>query len=154
MLTKALATAACGAALGAIMLPGAALANTSVSPGVTQPGGMVTITVACNQNTQASAEVIGPSKMQTFDVKLHAQGGTNKATFTVPGGTASMGKWTVNGLCAGGAAGSTSFTVSPGGGPPSGDGGSSQNGMLLGTGVTLLAAAAGGFVLLRRRVTV
>lgn len=151
MLKKAFATTLLGAGLGALMLPGVALAATTVTPGVVQPGGTVTIHVTCSPGSQGHAEVIGPVK--TFDVALSQASDGTRGTFSVPAGTASVGTWHVNGMCGGGAAGSTTFTVSPGGtGPATGDGGRNENGAMLGAGAALLAAAGGGFFLLRRRV--
>lgn len=151
-LKKMLITAALGVGIGAFALPAAALADVNASPGTVRPGGTVQLRASCNPGVNGNAEVIGPARMQTFNITLNAASDGARGQFTVPGGTASNGTWHVTATCGGSAAGKTTFTVAPTGAPRGGDGGATDTAMVTaGTALVGAAAAGGGYLLMRRR---
>jgi hypothetical protein len=138
--------------LGALLLPTAALADTTASPSTLPVGGTVTLTSTCSPKSgDAIFHLTGPNRDQRVrSTGVGAGGGLTAEVFTA-GFT--LGTYTVTTTCGdGSSAGSTTFTVTPIGGVAGGDGGSTDSGALLATGTTLIgAAASGGFLLFRRR---
>ncbi|MFI7608383.1 hypothetical protein ACIBTV_24985 [Micromonospora sp. NPDC049366] len=151
-----LVSAAVGLGLGTLLLPGAALAETIVSPASTPVGGTVVLTATtCNPKSgDAIFRVTGPNRDQNVRSTTAAAGGGLSAELFTAGFT--LGTYTVTATCgdgsaAGSAAGSATFTVTPIGGAPAGAGGDSAATGALAAGGTLLGAAAAGTALLLRR---
>ncbi|MFC3502545.1 hypothetical protein ACFOOK_16420 [Micromonospora krabiensis] len=147
-----LVSAAVGVGLGTLLLPGAALAETIVSPASTPVGGTVVLTATtCNPKSgDAIFRVTGPNRDQNVRSTTAAAGGGLSAELFTAGFT--LGTYTVTATCGdGSAAGSATFTVTPIGGAPAGAGGGSDGTGALAAGGTLLGAAAAGTVLLLRR---
>ncbi|MFC0506284.1 hypothetical protein [Micromonospora costi] len=147
-----LVSAAVGVGLGTLLLPGAALAETIVSPASTPVGGTVVLTATtCNPKSgDAIFRVTGPNRDQNVRSTTAAPGGGLSAELFTAGFT--LGTYTVTATCGdGSAAGSATFTVTPIGGAPAGAGGRGDGTGALAAGGTLLGAAAAGTVLLLRR---
>ncbi|MGK5740470.1 hypothetical protein [Micromonospora sp. URMC 103] len=147
-----LVSAAVGVGLGTLLLPGAALAETIVSPASTPVGGTVVLTATtCNPKSgDAIFRVTGPNRDENVRSTTAAPGGGLSAELFTAGFT--LGTYTVTATCGdGSAAGSATFTVTPIGGAPAGTGGSGDGTGALAAGGTLLGAAAAGAVLLLRR---
>ncbi|GIJ12147.1 hypothetical protein ACFFMR_23180 [Micromonospora andamanensis] len=150
--TRVLIPAAGGIALGALLLPGTALADTTVSPSTTPVGGTVVLTATtCNPKSgDAIFRVTGPDRDQNVRSTTAAAGGGLSAELFTAGFT--LGTYTVAATCGDGTPdGSATFTVTPIGGAEAGgrDGGDGAG--TLATGATLLATALGGAVILARR---
>ncbi|TDC41187.1 hypothetical protein [Micromonospora sp. KC213] len=149
-----LVSATLGVGLGTLLLPAAALAETTVSPSTTPVGGTVVLTArGCNPKTgDALFRVTGPNRDQNVRSTTAAAGGGLSAELFTAGFT--LGTYTVTATCGdGSSAGSATFTVTPiGGAPAGGGGGDDGTAGLLATGGALAGAAAlGATVLLRRR---
>jgi hypothetical protein len=149
-----LCSAALGVGLGTLLLPGAALADTTVSPASTPVGGTVVLTATtCNPKSgDAIFRVTGPNRDQNVRSTTAAAGGGLSAELFTAGFT--LGTYTVAATCGdGSSAGSATFTVTPIGGAPAGSGGGStrDNGTLAAGGTLLGTAAAGAVILFRRR---
>ncbi|WBB68584.1 hypothetical protein [Micromonospora sp. WMMD812] len=147
-----LVSAAVGVGLGTLLLPGAALAETIVSPASTPVGGTVVLTATtCNPKSgDAIFRVTGPNRDQNVRSTTAAAGGGLSAELFTAGFT--LGTYTVTATCGdGSAAGSATFTVTPIGGAPAGAGSRADGTGALAAGGTLLGAAAAGTVLLLRR---
>ncbi|WP_230415582.1 hypothetical protein [Micromonospora tarapacensis] len=119
--TKILVPAAGGIALGALLLPGAALAETTVSPSTTPVGGTVVLTATtCNPKAgDALFRVTGPDRDQNVRSTTAATGGGLSAELFTAGFT--LGTYTVAATCGDGTPdGSATFTVTPIGGAEAG----------------------------------
>ncbi len=150
---KVLVSAAAGVGLGTLLLPGAALAETIVSPATTPVGGTVVLTATtCNPKSgDAIFRVTGPDRDINVRSTTAAAGGGLSAELFTAGFT--LGTYTVTATCGdGSAAGTATFAVTPIGGAPAGgrdaDGGGVNS---LAAGIALLSSAAGGAVILSRR---
>ncbi|MBM7084608.1 hypothetical protein ACWCHM_11575 [Micromonospora sp. SCSIO 07396] len=150
---KVLVSTALGVGLGTLLLPTAALADTTVSPATTPVGGTVVLTAAtCNPKSgDVIFHVTGPDRDQNVRSTTAAAGGGLSAELFTAGFT--LGTYTVAATCGdGSSAGSATFTVTPIGAAPAGAGGGTGNTGLLAAGGALAGAAAlGTTVLLRRR---
>ncbi|WP_319460710.1 hypothetical protein [Micromonospora sp. RTP1Z1] len=148
-----LGTAAVGVGLGTLLLPVAALADTTVSPATTPVGGTVVLTSTCNPKAgDAIFHVTGPNRDENVRSTTAAAGGGLSAELFTAGFT--LGTYTVTTTCGDGSAGGTAqFTVTPIGGAPAGAGGKGPDtGVLVAGGTLAAGAVAGGtYVLLRRR---
>ncbi|KAB1132308.1 hypothetical protein RM555_21860 [Micromonospora sp. DSM 115977] len=148
-----LVSAALGVGLGTLLLPGAALADTVVSPATTPVGGTVVLTATtCNPKSgDAIFRVTGPDRDQNVRSTTAAAGGGLSAELFTAGFT--LGTYTVTATCGdGSAAGSATFTVTPiGGAQAGGRGGTDGTGALAAGGALLGSAAGGALVLARRR---
>ncbi|MGN9767921.1 hypothetical protein ACTMS2_22535 [Micromonospora sp. SD12] len=148
-----LVSAALGVGLGTLLLPGAALADTVVSPATTPVGGTVVLTATtCNPKSgDAIFRVTGPDRDQNVRSTTAAAGGGLSAELFTAGFT--LGTYTVAATCGdGSAAGSATFTVTPiGGAQAGGRGGTDGTGALAAGGVLLGSAAGGALILARRR---
>ncbi|KKK04683.1 hypothetical protein [Micromonospora sp. HK10] len=150
-----LASAAVGVGLGALLLPAAALADTTVSPATTPVGGTVVLTTTCNPNAgDALFRVTGPDRDQNVRSTTAAAGGGLSAELFTAGFT--LGTYTVTATCGDGSNGGTAtFAVTPIGGAQAGAGGADGDGdttVLAAGGALAAAALAGGtYVLVRRR---
>ncbi|MBQ0902313.1 hypothetical protein [Micromonospora sp. U21] len=150
--STALCSAALGVGLGTLLLPGAALADTTVSPATTPVGGTVVLTATtCNPKSgDAIFRVTGPNRDQNVRSTTAAAGGGLSAELFTAGFT--LGTYTVAATCGdGSSAGSATFTVTPIGGAPAGSGGGNRDNGALAAGGTLLGTAAVGAVILFRR---
>ncbi|MEV4712885.1 hypothetical protein [Micromonospora sp. NPDC049374] len=149
---RVLIPAAGGIALGALLLPGTALADTTVSPSTTPVGGTVVLTATgCNPKSgDAIFRVTGPDRDQNVRSTTAAAGGGLSAELFTAGFT--LGTYTVAATCGDGTAdGSATFTVTPIGGAEAGGRGGDDGAGTVATGATLLATALGGAVILARR---
>ncbi|RIV41565.1 hypothetical protein [Micromonospora radicis] len=149
--TKVLVPVAGGIALGALLLPGAALADTTVSPSTTPVGGTVVLTATtCSPSAgDAIFHVTGPDRDQNVRSTTVAAGGGLSAELFTAGFT--LGTYTVAATCGDGTSdGSATFTVTPIGGAQAGGRDGSGGGTLV-AGATLLATSLGGAVILARR---
>jgi hypothetical protein len=146
-----LVSAALGVGLGTLLLPAAALADTTVSPATTPVGGTVVLTSTCNPNAgDAIFRVTGPDRDQNVRSTTAAAGGGLSAELFTAGFT--LGTYTVTATCGdGSSAGSATFTVTPIGGAPAGEGTGTGGGALAAGGTLVGAAAAGALFLVRRR---
>ncbi|GAA4574667.1 hypothetical protein GCM10023176_42160 [Micromonospora coerulea] len=149
-----LGSAVVGVGLGALLLPAAALAQTTtVSPATTPVGGTVVLTTTCNPNVgDAIFRVTGPNRDQNVRSTTAAAGGGLSAELFTAGFT--LGTYTVTTTCGDGSSGgSAQFTVTPIGGAQAGAGGSGPDtGVLAAGGALAAGAVAGGaYVLIRRR---
>ncbi|WP_446215009.1 hypothetical protein [Micromonospora sp. IBHARD004] len=149
-----LGSAALGVGLGTLLLPAAALAQTTtVSPATTPVGGTVVLTTTCNPKVgDAIFRVTGPNRDQNVRSTTAAAGGGLSAELFTAGFT--LGTYTVTTTCGDGSNGGTAqFTVTPIGGAPAGAGGHGPDtGVLVAGGALAAGAVAGGtYVLLRRR---
>ncbi|WP_436682687.1 hypothetical protein [Micromonospora sp. URMC 105] len=139
--------------LGTLLLPAAALAQTTVSPATTPVGGTVVLTTTtCNPKSgDAIFRVTGPNRDQNVRSTTAAAGGGLSAELFTAGFT--LGTYTVTTTCGDGSpGGSATFTVTPIGAAPAGGGGDDGTTGLLAAGGALAGAAAiGATVLLRRR---
>ncbi|MFR9779136.1 hypothetical protein ACL02O_24165 [Micromonospora sp. MS34] len=148
-----LGSAAVGVGLGALLLPAAALADTTVSPATTPVGGTVVLTTTCNPKSgDAIFRVTGPDRDENVRSTTAAAGGGLSAELFTAGFT--LGTYTVTATCGDGSnGGSASFTVTPIGGAQAGAGGTDgDTGVLLAGGALAAAALAGGtYVMVRRR---
>ncbi|MGS2616657.1 hypothetical protein ACVCAH_19325 [Micromonospora sp. LZ34] len=147
-----LVSAAVGVGLGTLLLPGAALADTIVSPATTPVGGTVVLTATtCNPMAgDAIFRVTGPNRDINVRSTTAAAGGGLSAELFTAGFT--LGTYTVTATCGDGtAAGSATFTVTPIGGAPAGGGGGTDGTASLAAGATLLGTAVGGALILARR---
>ncbi|MGW4502828.1 hypothetical protein ACWENR_30005 [Micromonospora sp. NPDC004336] len=148
-----LVSAAVGVGLGTLLLPGAALADTVVSPATTPVGGTVVLTATtCNPKSgDAIFRVTGPDRDQNVRSTTAAAGGGLSAELFTAGFT--LGTYTVTATCGdGSAAGSATFTVTPiGGAQAGGRDGADGTGALAAGGVLLGSAAGGALILARRR---
>ncbi|SCF13585.1 hypothetical protein GA0074695_3719 [Micromonospora viridifaciens] len=150
---------AVGVGLGTLLLPAAALADTTVSPATTPVGGTVVLTTTeCNPaDGDALFHVTGPDRDQNVRSTTAAAGGGLSAELFTAGFT--LGTYTVTTTCGNGSNGGTAtFTVipigaTPIGGAPAGAGGKDGDTGVLVTGGALAAAAVAGgaYVLVRRR---
>ncbi|RKN39664.1 hypothetical protein [Micromonospora endolithica] len=149
---RVLVSAAVGVGLGTLLLPGAALADTTVSPASTPVGGTVVLTATtCNPKSgDALFRVTGPDRDQNVRSTTAAAGGGLSAELFTAGFT--LGTYTVAATCGdGSAAGSATFAVTPIGGAPAGAGGGTGGGGSVAAGAALLGSAAGGALILARR---
>lgn len=149
-----LGSAAVGVGLGTLLLPAAALAETTVSPATTPVGGTVVLTTTtCNPKAgDAIFRVTGPNRDQNVRSTTAAAGGGLSAELFTAGFT--LGTYTVTTTCGDGSSGGTAqFTVTPIGGAQAGGGGSDGDGGLLAAGGALAAGAvaAGTYLVVRRR---
>ncbi|MEU2663603.1 hypothetical protein AB0B83_24150 [Micromonospora sp. NPDC049060] len=147
-----LVSAALGVGLGTLLLPGAALADTVVSPATTPVGGTVVLTATtCNPKSgDAIFRVTGPDRDQNVRSTTAAAGGGLSAELFTAGFT--LGTYTVTATCGdGSAAGSATFTVTPIGGAQAGGRGDTDGTGALAAGGALLGSAAGGALVLARR---
>ncbi|MEU1688475.1 hypothetical protein [Micromonospora sp. NPDC005707] len=149
-----LGSAAVGVGLGTLLLPAAALADTTVSPATTPVGGTVVLTTtSCNPKAgDALFRVTGPNRDQNVRSTTAAAGGGLSAELFTAGFT--LGTYTVTATCGDGSNGGTaSFTVTPIGGAQAGAGGrDGDTGVLVAGGALAAAAVAGGtYVMVRRR---
>ncbi|GGR97939.1 hypothetical protein [Micromonospora fulviviridis] len=149
-----LGSAAVGVGLGTLLLPAAALADTTVSPATTPVGGTVVLTTtSCNPKAgDALFRVTGPNRDQNVRSTTAAAGGGLSAELFTAGFT--LGTYTVTTTCGDGSNGGTaSFTVTPIGGAQAGAGGrDGDTGVLVAGGALAAAAVAGGtYVMVRRR---
>ncbi|MFG3708120.1 hypothetical protein ACGF7U_25780 [Micromonospora sp. NPDC047670] len=147
-----LVSAAVGVGLGTLLLPGAALADTVVSPATTPVGGTVVLTATtCNPKSgDAIFRVTGPNRDQNVRSTTAAAGGGLSAELFTAGFT--LGTYTVTATCGdGSAAGSATFTVTPIGGAQAGGRDSTDGTGALAAGGVLLGSAAGGALILARR---
>ncbi|MGC4789465.1 hypothetical protein ACLQ22_16725 [Micromonospora sp. DT178] len=147
-----LVSAALGVGLGTLLLPGAALADTVVSPATTPVGGTVVLTATtCNPKSgDAIFRVTGPDRDQNVRSTTAAAGGGLSAELFTAGFT--LGTYTVTATCGdGSAAGSATFTVTPIGGAQAGGRGTDDGTGELAAGGALLGSAAGGALILARR---
>lgn len=149
-----LGSAAFGVGLGALLLPAAALADTTVSPATTPVGGTVVLTTTeCNPKAgDAIFHVTGPNRDENVRSTTAAAGGGLSAELFTAGFT--LGTYTVTTTCGDGSnGGSATFTVTPIGGAQAGAGGKDgDTGVLVAGGALAAAAVAGGtYVMVRRR---
>ncbi|MGW5673417.1 hypothetical protein [Micromonospora sp. NPDC003776] len=149
-----LGSAAVGVGLGALLLPAAALADTTVSPATTPVGGTVVLTTTeCNpKDGDAIFHVTGPNRDENVRSTTAATGGGLSAELFTAGFT--LGTYTVTTTCGNGSnGGSATFTVTPIGGAQAGAGGKDgDTGVLVAGGALAVAAVAGGtYVMVRRR---
>lgn len=147
-----LVSAAVGVGLGTLLLPGAALAETIVSPASTPVGGTVVLTATtCNPKSgDAIFRVTGPDRDINVRSTTAAAGGGLSAELFTAGFT--LGTYTVTATCGdGSSAGSATFTVTPIGGAPAGGGDGTDGTGSLAAGATLLGTAVGGALILARR---
>lgn len=149
-----LGSAAVGVGLGTLLLPAAALADTTVSPATTPVGGTVVLTTTtCNPKAgDALFHVTGPNRDQNVRSTTAAAGGGLSAELFTAGFT--LGTYTVTTTCGDGSSGgSAQFTVTPIGGAQAGAGGTDGDGELLAAGGALAvgAVAAGTYLMVRRR---
>ncbi|MFF5175758.1 hypothetical protein ACFY3U_24455 [Micromonospora sp. NPDC000089] len=148
-----LVSAALGVGLGTLLLPAAALADTTVSPAATPVGGTVVLTATtCNPKAgDVIFRVTGPDRDQNVRSTTAAAGGGLSAELFTAGFT--LGTYTVAATCGdGSSAGSATFTVTPiGAAPAGGGGGADTTGMVVAGGALAGAAALGGAALVRRR---
>lgn len=148
-----LGSAAVGVGLGTLLLPAAALADTTVSPATTPVGGTVVLTTTCNPKAgDALFRVTGPNRDQNVRSTTAAAGGGLSAELFTAGFT--LGTYTVTATCGDGSNGGTaSFTVTPIGGAQAGAGGRDGDTGVLAVGGALAAAAVAGgtYVMVRRR---
>ncbi|WP_320069790.1 hypothetical protein [Micromonospora sp. RTGN7] len=146
-----LGSAALGVGLGTLLLPAAALADTTVSPATTPVGGTVVLTSTCNPKSgDALFRVTGPDRDQNVRSTTAAAGGGLSAELFTAGFT--LGTYTVTATCGdGSSSGNATFTVTPIGGAPAGAGADPDNTGFLAAGGTLVGAAATGAALLMRR---
>ncbi|MEU4781357.1 hypothetical protein [Micromonospora sp. NPDC023633] len=147
-----LVSTALGVGLGTLLLPGAALADTVVSPATTPVGGTVVLTATtCNPKSgDAIFRVTGPDRDQNVRSTTAAAGGGLSAELFTAGFT--LGTYTVTATCGdGSAAGSATFTVTPIGGAQAGGRGDADGTGALAAGGALLGSAAGGALILARR---
>lgn len=148
-----LGSAAVGVGLGALLLPAAALADTTVSPATTPVGGTVVLTTTCNPKAgDAIFRVTGPDRDENVRSTTAAAGGGLSAELFTAGFT--LGTYTVTATCGDGSnGGSATFTVTPIGGAQAGAGGrDGDTGVLVAGGALAAAAVAGGtYVMVRRR---
>ncbi|SCG48151.1 hypothetical protein GA0070609_2028 [Micromonospora echinaurantiaca] len=147
-----LVSAAVGVGLGTLLLPGAALAETIVSPASTPVGGTVVLTATtCNPKSgDAIFRVTGPNRDINVRSTTAAAGGGLSAELFTAGFT--LGTYTVTATCGdGSSAGSATFTVTPIGGAPAGGGDGTDGTGSLAAGATLLGTAVGGALILARR---
>ncbi|MDG4797613.1 hypothetical protein [Micromonospora sp. WMMD1082] len=150
--TRVLVPAAGSLALGALLLPGTALADTTVSPSTTPVGGTVVLTATnCNPASgDAIFRVTGPDRDQNVRSTTAAAGGGLSAELFTAGFT--LGTYTVAATCGDGTPdGGATFTVTPIGGAQAGGRDGDDGAGTLATGATLLATALGGAVILARR---
>ncbi|WP_231928608.1 hypothetical protein [Micromonospora echinaurantiaca] len=141
-----------GVGLGTLLLPGAALAETIVSPASTPVGGTVVLTATtCNPKSgDAIFRVTGPNRDINVRSTTAAAGGGLSAELFTAGFT--LGTYTVTATCGdGSSAGSATFTVTPIGGAPAGGGDGTDGTGSLAAGATLLGTAVGGALILARR---
>ncbi|MEV4543936.1 hypothetical protein [Micromonospora echinaurantiaca] len=141
-----------GVGLGTLLLPGAALAETIVSPASTPVGGTVVLTATtCNPKSgDAIFRVTGPDRDINVRSTTAAAGGGLSAELFTAGFT--LGTYTVTATCGdGSSAGSATFTVTPIGGAPAGGGDGTDGTGSLAAGATLLGTAVGGALILARR---
>ncbi|MCW3813920.1 hypothetical protein ONA91_05555 [Micromonospora sp. DR5-3] len=156
---RILGSAAIGVGLGTLVMPAAALADTTVSPATTPVGGTVVLTTTeCNpKDGDAIFRVTGPNRDENVRSTTAAAGGGLSAELFTAGFT--LGTYTVTTTCGNGSNGGTAtFTViaigaTPVGGAPAGAGGKDgDTGVLVAGGALAAAAVAGGtYVLVRRR---
>ncbi|MEH1100808.1 hypothetical protein [Micromonospora sp. CPCC 205561] len=149
---RVLVSAALGVGLGTLLLPGAALADTVVSPATTPVGGTVVLTATtCNPKSgDAIFRVTGPDRDQNVRSTTAAAGGGLSAELFTAGFT--LGTYTVTATCGdGSAAGTATFTVTPIGGAQAGGRGDADGTGALAAGGALLGSAAGGALILARR---
>ncbi|WP_433527984.1 hypothetical protein ACQPYA_16570 [Micromonospora sp. CA-263727] len=150
--TRGLVPALGSVVLGALLLPGAALADTTVSPSTTPVGGTVVLTAThCDPNSgDAVFHVTGPDRDQNVrSTSVGASGGLSAELFTA-GFT--LGTYTVATICGDGARdGGETLTVAPVGGAQAGGRGGGDGTGTLAAGATLLATSLGGAVILARR---
>ncbi|MGC5022905.1 hypothetical protein [Micromonospora sp. DT47] len=147
-----LVSAALGMGLGTLLLPAAALADTTVSPSTTPVGGTVVLTATtCNPKAgDVIFRVTGPNRDQNVRSTTAAAGGGLSAELFTAGFT--LGTYTVAATCGdGSSAGSATFTVTPIGAAPAGGGGGDATGLVVAGGTLAGAAALGATVLVRRR---
>ncbi|MGC4808857.1 hypothetical protein [Micromonospora sp. DT233] len=146
-----LGSAALGVGLGTLLLPAAALADTTVSPATTPVGGTVVLTATCNPKSgDAIFRVTGPDRDQNVRSTTAAAGGGLSAELFTAGFT--LGTYTVAATCGdGSSSGNATFTVTPIGAAPAGAGATADNRGYLAAGGTLVGAAATGALLLVRR---
>ncbi|EEP69850.1 hypothetical protein MCAG_00177 [Micromonospora sp. ATCC 39149] len=146
-----LGSAAFGVGLGTLLLPAAALADTTVSPATTPVGGTVVLTSTCNPKSgDAIFRVTGPDRDQNVRSTTAAAGGGLSAELFTAGFT--LGTYTVTATCGDGtSSGSATFTVTPIGAAPAGAGADADASGLLAAGGTLVGAAATGALALARR---
>lgn len=148
-----LGSAAVGVGLGTLLLPAAALADTTASPATTPVGGTVVLTSTCNPKAgDAIFRVTGPNRDENVRSTTAAAGGGLSAELFTAGFT--LGTYTVTTTCGDGSSGgSAQFTVTPIGGAQAGAGGKDgDTGVLVAGGALGAAAVAGGtYVLIRRR---
>lgn len=150
--TTVLVSAAVGVGLSTLLLPGAALADTVVSPATTPVGGTVVLTATtCNPTSgDAIFHVTGPDRDQNVRSTTAAAGGGLSAELFTAGFT--LGTYTVTATCGdGSAAGSATFTVTPIGGAQAGGRDDTDGAGALAAGGVLLGSAAGGALILARR---
>ncbi|MGC5030990.1 hypothetical protein [Micromonospora sp. DT229] len=143
--------AAVGLALGALLLPGAALADTTVSPSTTPVGGTAVLTATtCGPDSgDALFRVTGPGRDQNVRSTTARAGGGLSADLFTAGFT--LGTYTVAATCGDGTPGGrATFTVTPIGGAQAGDRADGGVGTLV-AGATLLLTSLGGAVILARR---
>jgi len=156
---RILGSTAVGVGLGTLLLPAAALADTTVSPATTPVGGTVVLTTTeCNPaNGDALFHITGPDRDENVRSTTAAAGGGLSAELFTAGFT--LGTYTVNTTCGDGSNGGTAtFTVTaigatPIGGAQAGAGGRhGDTGVLVAGGALAAAAVASGtYVLVRRR---
>ncbi|MFD2763005.1 hypothetical protein [Micromonospora eburnea] len=151
---RILGSTAVGVGLGTLLLPAAALADTTVSPATTPVGGTVVLTTTeCNpKDGDALFHVTGPDRDQNVRSTTAAAGGGLSAELFTAGFT--LGTYTVTTTCGNGSNGGTAtFTVTPIGGAPAGAGGKDGDTGVLVTGGALAAVAVAGgtYALVRRR---
>ncbi|MGN9810126.1 hypothetical protein ACTMSW_12305 [Micromonospora sp. BQ11] len=147
-----LATAVLGVGLGTLLLPGAALADTTVSPATTPVGGTVVLTATtCDpQSGDAIFRVTGPNRDQNVRSTTAAAGGGLSAELFTAGFT--LGTYTVTATCGDGSpAGSATFTVTPIGGAQAGSGTTTDPTGSVAAGAALLGSATAGALILARR---
>ncbi|MEU2613659.1 hypothetical protein ABZ570_19035 [Micromonospora sp. NPDC007271] len=151
---RILGSTAVGVGLGTLLLPAAALADTTVSPATTPVGGTVVLTTTeCNpKDGDAIFRITGPNRDENVRSTTAAAGGGLSAELFTAGFT--LGTYTVTTTCGNGSSGgSATFTVTPIGGAPAGAGGrDGDTGVLVAGGALAAVAVAGGsYVLVRRR---
>ncbi|MEU6020315.1 hypothetical protein ACGFIK_24465 [Micromonospora sp. NPDC048871] len=150
--TTVLVPAAVGLALGALILPGAALADTTVSPATTPVGGTAVLTATtCGPNSgDALFHVTGPDRDQNVRSTTARAGGGLSADLFTAGFT--VGTYTVAATCGDGTPGGrATFTVTPIGGAQAGGRADDGGVGILAAGATLLLTSLGGAVILARR---
>ncbi|SCL36676.1 hypothetical protein GA0070616_5550 [Micromonospora nigra] len=147
-----LVSAAIGVGLGTLLLPGVALADTTVSPATTPVGGTVVLTATtCDPSSgDAIFRVTGPDRDQNVRSTTAAAAGGLSAELFTAGFT--LGTYTVAATCGDGSPdGTATFTVTPIGGAPAGGRGDGDETGAIAAGATLLGTAAGGALILARR---